>query len=321
MKKRDKYLWMKKTDSSLLLWPKASVERSLIKPTAPERFVSHNPKEKVTAPYPLPFGGLEAYGISHAAISAHAAAFYTSRSREKFNYISYTLSGSVILKIDKKEIQLKEGSLFYASSKSEYTLKIAKVWRIIFFHLEKSKRWNNLTNAVYIVRKSKFLNEIKYLAEQYFKEVYKPDRSLRLLCMYAEQIAYFIRRELSDDNTLWQKVDEVLAGVESGSIKDFSVKKVARDLNISVYELNKFCTKTYGMNLATLSNSIRMDAAKRELISGYIRISEVAKSTGYANVHAFSKAFKKSTGMSPSEFAELAKAKISQDPGNNAAAS
>ncbi len=307
MKKHDDYLWEKKTDSSLLLWPKESVEKSLIKPTAPEHIVSYNPSAQITAPHALPFGILESRGIPHAAISAHAASFYTSRSKENFNYISFTYGGSVILKIDGKTINLKKGMMFFASSKSEYTLKIPKVWRMIFFHLEKSKRWNNITDAVYIVRKSRFANDIEYLAHQYFNEVYKPDRSLRLLCMYAEQIEYFIRRELSDENSLWQNVDSVLAQIESGNMENFSTKDIAKKLSMSVYDLDKFCLKTYGMKLARLANAIKMDASKRELISGLLKIGDIAKRAGYANVHAFSKAFKKYTSMSPSDFVKLAK--------------
>ncbi len=297
------YLWERKTDTSLQFWPEASIERSLIKPTAPKEFISTDPKEKVCAPPPLPFEILASRGIPHSAISEHSQSFYTSRSHENFNFVCYTTGGSAILKIDGKTVRLKKGTLFYASHRSEYTLQIPKRWKMFFFHLEKSKSWNNVTDKIYIVRQAKYLDAITSPTMGYFNEVYKPERSFNLLDIYAETIEYFLRRELSEDSKMWHNVDNYIAEIKAGNIATTQAKLVAKKLNLSIYELNKFCLKTYGKKFAKLSEKINMRRAKQMLSSNKSQhIALVAKECGFANVHSFSRAFSRNFGISPSEF-------------------
>ncbi len=295
------YLWERKTDTSLQFWPETSIERSLIKPTTPKEFTSTDPKEKVCAPPPLPFEILASRGIPHSAISEHSQSFYTSRSRENFNFVCYTTGGSAILKIDGKTIRLKKGSLFYASHRSEYTLQIPKRWKMFFFHLEKSQRWNYITDKVYIVRQTKYLDAITSPTIAYFNEVYKPERSFNLLDIYAETIEYLLRRELSEESKMWRNVDELIAEMKTGNVTIMQTKLVAKKLNMSIYELNKFCLKTYGEKFAKIVEKINMRRAKQMLASNK-SISLVAKECCFANVHSFSRAFSRNFGMSPSDF-------------------
>ncbi len=300
---KNKYLWDRKTGSSLQFWPKNSTERSLIKPTVPLEFVSNNPKDKITFPPPLPIGILENRGIQHAAISEHVAGFYTQRASENFNYVSFTTGGSVNLKIDGKLIKLKKGMMFYASSKSEYSLQIPKYWNMFFFHLEKSPKWNFITNDVYIVRNAKFLDEIKFPTYLFFEEVYKANRSLRLLESYADIIEIFIRREISDDSTDWNRLDSIIHNLKVGKITSLKTKQVAEQLGMNSYEFDKLCIKNHGMKFAKLVEKIKMQRAKNSMLNvPSHNISEIARDCGYANVHSFSRAFSRYFNMSPTQF-------------------
>ncbi len=301
--KKTNYLWERKTETALQFWPEASIERSLIKPTTPKEFISTNPADKVCAPEPLPFEILESRGIPHSAISEHDKSFYTSRSHENFNFVSYTTGGDALLKIDGKKIHLKKGMFFYASHRSEYTLQISQSWKMFFFHLEKSPRWNDITDKVYIVKQAKFIEAISVPTLGYFNEVYSPERSLNLLDIYAETIEYFLRRELSEERFLWRNLDTLIAEIKSGNLKDTQTKNVAQRLNISIYELDKYCKISHGVKFAKLVEKINMRQAKQIMTSDKQQnITNIAKKCGFANVHSFSRAFSRNFGVSPSEF-------------------
>jgi len=303
MRKKKKYLWDRKTGTSLQFWPQKSTERSLIKPTVPIEYVSNNPSDQITAPHPLPIKILRERGIQHAAISEHDAGFYTQRANEDFNYISFTTGGSVILKIDGKKIRLKEGMMFYASSKSEYSLEIPKYWNMFFFHTEKSPRWNLLTKDVYIVKQAEFLEELKFPTYNFFNEVYKEKRSLRLLEIYADMIEIFLRREISGNHSDWYNLDNILHDLQTSSIQTIHTKQIAQQLGMNTYKFDKLCLKNYGVKFAKIVEKIKMQRAKNKLLSAQIpNISKIAKDCGYANVHSFSRAFSRYFQITPSEF-------------------
>ena len=50
-----------------------------------------------------------------------------------------------------------------------------------------------------------------------------------------------------------------------------------------------------------LSN-IRIETAKHMLLSDNYSVSEIAESVGFSSVYSFSRSFKKTTGISPTDF-------------------
>jgi len=65
--------------------------------------------------------------------------------------------------------------------------------------------------------------------------------------------------------------------------------------------------KTYGISPIMYLQNIRLQKAKELLKSDYDSISEIAHSLGYSSIYDFSRAFKKQTGMSPSQYAKSEK--------------
>jgi AraC-like DNA-binding protein len=57
----------------------------------------------------------------------------------------------------------------------------------------------------------------------------------------------------------------------------------------------------YGVSPIAYQQELRIAAAKNLLTSTNLRCKEIADRLGYTDVYCFSKAFKKNTGLSPSE--------------------
>lgn len=75
---------------------------------------------------------------------------------------------------------------------------------------------------------------------------------------------------------------------------------LAQELGISTRTLSRRLSEE-GATLPALIEAVRMERAELLLVSSDLPIARIAKSLGYAETAAFSRAFKRYTGMSPSE--------------------
>lgn len=83
---------------------------------------------------------------------------------------------------------------------------------------------------------------------------------------------------------------------------EFSMEDVARDLGVTVRQLDRIVKEYYSMTFKEKLISVRLEVAKDLLQSTKLSISEVAEKVGFTSDWYFSKTFKKKLGMSPSGF-------------------
>ena len=84
--------------------------------------------------------------------------------------------------------------------------------------------------------------------------------------------------------------------------KDISAKDVAGILGYSDVYFSKVFKQLFDDNFINYLTKIRIDRAKVLLKDVSFNIKEVGKSVGYADSNYFTKVFKRSIGMSPSEY-------------------
>ena len=106
-----------------------------------------------------------------------------------------------------------------------------------------------------------------------------------------------------DQNSLTQRVKAaILDQLPSGNVTDESV---SRDLHMSVRKLQRQL-ESAGTTFHTLLNETREDLAKKFLRDQDTSISEIAYLLGFSENSAFSRAFKRWMGVSPSQYRNLA---------------
>lgn len=96
----------------------------------------------------------------------------------------------------------------------------------------------------------------------------------------------------------------VIDYIERNLKKGISLEDVANHVNISTYYLSKIFKKEMGVNFITYVTDRKMDLAKEMLVNTDIPVLNIALDLAYNEANYFSKAFKKKTGLTPSEYRE-----------------
>ena len=108
-----------------------------------------------------------------------------------------------------------------------------------------------------------------------------------------------IKGKLSDDG-----MKSVIDYIERNLKRGISLEDVANHVNISTYYLSKIFKKEMGVNFITYVTDRKMDLAKEMLVNTDIPVLNIALDLAYNEANYFSKAFKKKTGLTPSEYRE-----------------
>ena len=83
---------------------------------------------------------------------------------------------------------------------------------------------------------------------------------------------------------------------------DISLDSVSAILNINASYFSAQFKRAFGVNFVDYLTDLRMNAAKELLMDPFRATAEVASMVGYESPNYFARAFKKKTGMTPTEF-------------------
>lgn len=111
-----------------------------------------------------------------------------------------------------------------------------------------------------------------------------------------------LERQLSGNaqpKPMAQKVrNQLMLGFASGNLP--SAAYIAHELGLSTRTLSRRLSDE-GATLPALMEAVRMEKAELLLVSSDIQVAKVAQQLGHAETAAFSRAFKRHTGKSPSD--------------------
>ncbi len=123
----------------------------------------------------------------------------------------------------------------------------------------------------------------------------------RLVAMLEEQAGTSYSDFESNDNLY---IAQAIDYIQNCPYLDITVGDVAKHLHISRSYLFELFKRHLDNSPQTFLTSAKI-ANARELLSGTdISVANIATSSGYKNAFSFSRAFKKQTGMTPSEYRE-----------------
>jgi two-component system response regulator YesN len=86
------------------------------------------------------------------------------------------------------------------------------------------------------------------------------------------------------------------------SSEDLSLERMAAEVGLSPFYVSKIFKEEIGVNYIDFLTECRMEKAKSLLLDPMINLKAIAYEIGYHDPNYFSKVFKKTTGMTPSEY-------------------
>ena len=84
--------------------------------------------------------------------------------------------------------------------------------------------------------------------------------------------------------------------------EEISLSVLAEQFNLNPQYISQLFKSEIGVNFLVYLTNIRMEKAKKLLLSTALSIAEVAEQSGYGDYRVFTKVFKKSEGITPSQY-------------------
>lgn len=103
-------------------------------------------------------------------------------------------------------------------------------------------------------------------------------------------------------NSIIEKADRF---IEANYSQDISLEAVAREVNLSPYYFSRFYKEMTGQNFIDKLANIRIEKAKELLLDPELSIKDISMKVGFTDPNYFSKAFKKITGVTASDYRKL----------------
>lgn len=120
------------------------------------------------------------------------------------------------------------------------------------------------------------------------------------------QILRMIGLEMEESFLLSKKVNLIAPSIaymqEHYDDFELSNEMLANQSDISVVYFRKIFTSAFGVPPMKFVQKIRMDKAKELLQSGMVKVTDVARLTGFSSIYSFSKTFKTVCGCAPTRY-------------------
>jgi len=154
---------------------------------------------------------------------------------------------------------------------------------------------------IFITAYDRFDYVIEAMHIKAFDYLLKPWKEERL-CELINTAIENVRSMQKTDGIVHSQKDVIKDYIDRNYKKDISAKDVAGILGYSDVYFSKVFKQLFDDNFINYLTKIRIDRAKVLLKDVSFNIKEVGKSVGYADSNYFTKVFKRSIGMSPSEY-------------------
>ena len=154
---------------------------------------------------------------------------------------------------------------------------------------------------IFITAYDRFDYAIEAMHIKAFDYLLKPWKEERL-CELINTSIENVRSMQKTDSIVHSQKDVIKDYIDRNYKKDISAKDVAGILGYSDVYFSKVFKQLFDDNFINYLTKIRIDRAKVLLRDVSFNIKEVGKSVGYADSNYFTKVFKRSIGISPSEY-------------------
>jgi len=238
--------------------------------------------------------------IQLAGASNLSGRYCVSRSAPVEHTLFYTLSGQGKLETSTGDYQLGYHTLAVLPANQPFKVTIAaEHWDVIWINLGNTPIWRHLADDFPTILYDQNLEALHHALELVYRE---PSAILRKSVLPI--IEHYLLKTLSltegsNDN---YRLVSLFNNIEKQLQFNWSIKAMAERVHYSPPHLHRLCLKQFGRSPVQQLIYLRMERAKYLLVNTLWPIVQIAHYVGYQDIFNFSKRFKKSIGVSPSQF-------------------
>ncbi len=198
-----------------------------------------------------------------------------------------------------EQILIENKHLYYKCNPFSYELyQQAKLFIPKDIHMKDTSVLQSITNKM----------EESIRSFERHDEYYKFVCSCKLIEILTELSNYFA--EVTMQNTRYsngiisqnKKIQEILDFLHLEYNHKLTGDIISEHMNMNFDYLNRNFKKQIGLTIFEYLTIIRINKAKELLLNGAMKSYEIAAAIGFANEYHFSKAFKKTVGLSPNQY-------------------
>lgn len=150
-------------------------------------------------------------------------------------------------------------------------------------------------------------NRFHIMHKEYLDQ--KPGVELMIKSIAIELLAVFIRNQTNQTGIKskmtksWAMLEKAITYININySDEELDNVQISQFADVTPNYLSQAFKKHLGIPMHSYVNHIRIERAKELILKRDKKLTEVASLVGFSGIHVFSKIFKKTVGMTPSEF-------------------
>ena len=227
-------------------------------------------------------------------------------NREKSALI-YIVRGGIRFNFNDTELLARERDVVYLPENCSYSYKASKeisAIEINFSLLDKEKDVNLLFSSHPVLTLIDTGDEIQECFMKILKSFATPSSSARIkrTSDFLNLLSIIEDSEINDEGVM--RLAPALYRLREGYCEKVYVKELSELCGMSEASLRRLFKETFGVSPITYKNNLRIKMACSLIKSGAYGINEISEILGFEDIYAFSHAFKKATGVTPSKYRE-----------------
>ena len=124
-------------------------------------------------------------------------------------------------------------------------------------------------------------------------------------CIDNLKISLFEKRVSTTEESKEQEertIESITRYMQANLAMEMSLSVLADEFHLNAQYISQLFKNEIGVNFLVYLTNIRMEKAKKLLLSTSLSVAEVAEQSGYGDYRVFTKVFKKSEGITPSQY-------------------
>jgi len=238
--------------------------------------------------------------LTLAGCSNLSGRYCVARSSPLEHTLFYTLSGQGKLVTEHNQYTLTANTLIVLPAKQGFEVKIdAAHWDVIWLNLANTNRWKHLNLVEALVLYDQKLQPLQFAMEFLYSE---SNSTLREGVMPI--LSHYLNTTLQSEPQIGgqNRLTSLFLEVEERLQFDWTIDAMCEQVHYSAPHLHRLCQAQFGKSPMQQLIYLRIKRAKNLLLNTRWPVAHIAAYVGYPNIFNFSKRFKKSVGVSPTEF-------------------